>query len=261
MGGNVSRLGSQWDLQLDTFGSLRVLDFQTTVLQANIALTARHPSCLTMVYLQTVGPVHNREVLSMLSVLASSSPLLECFYLNMFSTTGLSEERFRFDILMPLLQYGLLKLLEVGHPRSITLTEENISTMTGSWPLLHTLLFSGGSPLDKHRTPLSILRSFARYPLLRLRDIGLPCSIDLENLRGDPAPMALGSLNSLDLTTTVILPEQQLVVSVFLGFICPSNMAVYGGMGNWQCEVMNDDEKYDALWAAVRDGVRDFHNI
>ncbi|KAG9008632.1 hypothetical protein FRB94_013039 [Tulasnella sp. JGI-2019a] len=257
----ISQLGSQWNLQLDEFKTLRELDFQTTVLQAKSALSSRRPSQLTIIYLTTVGAVYNQEVLSMLSALASSCPLLENVSINMFSTLGLSEECFRFDTLVPLLRCGSLELLEIGHPRSVVLAEENIDIIANSWPSLHTLIFCGGSASEKNRTPLSILKAFARHRMLHLREIKLSCFIDLENLRGDPAPMALGSLTSLGLDTTAILPEQQLVVSVFLGFICPSGVAIFGGMLNWQSHVMDNDEMYEPLWAAVEEGVRDFHKI
>ncbi|KAG9031054.1 hypothetical protein FRB95_003219 [Tulasnella sp. JGI-2019a] len=255
------QLGTQWDTKLEAFKALEVLDFQTTFSRAESALTCLTPLFLHTLEITTVGTVSNQKLLSLFSAVAISCPGLQDFWLNLFSGSIYSTERFQFETFEPLFRCPLLRTLEIGHPRSILLTEENVVAIGSAWPDLDILYFVDGGSLDKEQTPLSILKAFALC-LPGVENLGLTCRIDLEGLQMSAAPAALDSLGILDLGLSAISQRDVIAVTTFLGFICPPGLEVQIGVTDWLTQAdatFQESARHAERWGTVRDRVRTFH--
>ncbi|KAG8978744.1 hypothetical protein FRB93_010892 [Tulasnella sp. JGI-2019a] len=259
--GTVSQIGTQWDTKLEAFQTLEILDFQTTLSRAESALTSLTPLCLQSIVIIAVDVVSNQELASLFSAMATSCPQLRKLWLNLYSGTTKSTELSHFGTLKPLFDCRLLQDLEIGHPRSIQLTEGNIISIANAWSELTRLFLMSNSLVEEERTPLSLLKAFARY-MPGLQQLGLPCRLDLDGIQTSPTSQAFESLLQLHLGRSAVSPDDVDAVTAFLGFICPPGSKIDNGASRWQFEprgwVMN---RQTELWAAVGDGIGAFHQI
>lgn len=139
--------------------------------------------------------------------------------------------------------------------------------MASAWPRLQTLDLFGGSPYAV-QAPLSILNAFSRHFGQTLERLGLSYRIDVSTLVQQPVAAPFSTLQFLDRDVSPIVPEDQIVVSAFLGLMLPRGTGVSAGRTLWQdmyckwdVETRKAHEKHKQLWRGISKGVEVYHKL
>lgn len=256
--------GLEWSFPASTFQSLTVIELDTYLDHAAQLFHAGPPQRLGSFFLNTVGPFSNDKLRAFTVHLADSVPTLKRLALNLRFIGNRSEDRMEFQALEPLLRCHSLETFEVGHTRSIQLTDSNVIAMGNAWPQLLDLSITGGGTTDLPRTHITILNTVAKH-FQKLQVLEMAVSIDdAEEIV--PGPTQFKNLQELEFDDSAIGETDIAILAMFLGFLLPPGVDISSGRAHWHHAPTEPaeyamEETYSERWDKVATGVKAFHGM
>ena len=217
---------------------------------------------LKSLYLHAISVDNEASVRQYFTVVGESFPLIASIHLQALPGPTMSTqweemepelEALTLDTLKPLLNCPHLTSFELMHPTPLSLTLDDLETLTSKWPTLEVIdlnrepVILGPAMGTPSNLTLRALLPFARN-CPNLRELGLylhATETDLPSV--SEIPRSFSKLTHLNFGLSSIREPE--AVSLFLRRICPPNCNI-GGWPTWPCaDTFVDDASHEVMQA------------